>query len=67
MLLGRRLEPYWPCVNGRQTTGSIGEAQLSAGVFPIAVSMNSFQIVAGNVPPATAIPCTFSIGISAWG
>jgi hypothetical protein len=26
--------------------------------------MKSFQIVAGKVPPATAIPCTFSIGIS---
>jgi hypothetical protein len=29
--------------------------------------MKSFQIVAGNVPPATAMPWTFSIGISAWG
>jgi hypothetical protein len=64
---GRRLEPYWPCVNGCQTTGSSGESQLSAGVFSVAVSMNSFQIVAGNVPPATAIPCTFSIGISPCG
>jgi hypothetical protein len=29
--------------------------------------MNSRQIVAGNVPPATEIPCTFVIGISACG
>jgi hypothetical protein len=29
--------------------------------------MNSFQIVAGNVPPATEIPWTFSIGISPCG
>ena len=51
MVVGRRLEPYWPCVNGRQTTGSRGYAQLSAGARSIAVSMNSFQIDAGNVPP----------------
>ena len=37
------------------------------GVGPIAESMNSFQIVAGNVPPATEMPCTFVIGISACG
>jgi hypothetical protein len=37
------------------------------GVGPIADSMKSFQMVAGNVPPATAIPCTSSIGISACG
>jgi hypothetical protein len=29
--------------------------------------MKSFQIVAGNVPPATEMPCTFVIGISACG
>jgi hypothetical protein len=31
-------------------------------VFPIAERMKRFQIVAGKVPPATEIPCTFSIG-----
>jgi hypothetical protein len=66
-VLGRRLEPYCPWSNGCQTTGSRGDAQLSAGVLFIAVSMNSFQIVAGKVPPATAIPCTLSIGISPCG
>ena len=65
--MGRRLEPYCPWVNGRQTTGSRGEAQLRAGALSTADSMNSFQMLAGNVPPATAIPCTFVIGISARG
>jgi hypothetical protein len=32
-----------------------------------ALLMKRFQIVAGKVPPATAIPCTLSIEISALG
>lgn len=24
VVVGARLEPYWPCVNGRQTTGAVG-------------------------------------------
>jgi hypothetical protein len=36
-------------------------------VFPIVERMKRFQIVAGKVPPATEIPCTFSIGIWACG
>jgi hypothetical protein len=38
-----------------------------SGVGPIASSMKSRQIEAGNVPPATEIPCTLSIGISPLG
>ena len=66
-VVGARLEPYWPCVNGRKTTGFCGEGQLSGGRLPTAASMNRRQIVAGKVPPATAIPCTSSIGISPCG
>lgn len=54
---------YWPCVNGFHTGSSRGSAQSSAGATPSARSMKSFQIVAGNVPPATEMPWTFSIGI----
>jgi hypothetical protein len=66
-VVGRRLEPYWPCVNGLHSTGSRGDCHDKAGALTIARSMNSFQIVAGKVPPATEIPCTFSIGISPCG
>jgi hypothetical protein len=34
-------------VNGRQTTGSSGCRQSSAGIFAVAASRKSFQIVAG--------------------
>lgn len=37
------------------------------GEFLTACSMKSRQIVAGNVGPETAIPCTDVIGISPWG
>jgi hypothetical protein len=51
VVVGVKLEPYWPCVHGCQTTGWRGNCQFSAGAFASAVSMKSFQIVAGNVPP----------------
>ena len=56
-----------PGVNGCQIGSESAVGNSRTGVGPIASSMNSFQIVAGNVPPATAMPCTFSIGISACG
>lgn len=34
---------------------------------PIAATMKSCQICAGNVPPATAMPCTLVISIDASG
>src|ERR1700704_5311497 len=37
------------------------------GAYVDARSMNSFQIVAGNVGPETEMPCTESIGISPFG
>jgi hypothetical protein len=51
-------------VNGLHSTGLRGAGQFSTGAFQSADSMKSFQIDAGKVPPATAIPCTLSIGIS---
>jgi hypothetical protein len=39
----------------------------TSGRLPSAVSMYACQIWAGKVGPETAIPCTFSIGISALG
>jgi hypothetical protein len=66
-VVGARLDPYCPCVNGRQITGFSGCRQSSAGAFAIAASMKRRQIVAGKVPPWTEAPCTFSIGISPCG
>jgi hypothetical protein len=54
-------------VNGFQTGSSFGSGQASAREEPSALSMKSLQIVAGKVPPATAIPWTLSIGSSARG
>ncbi len=34
---------------------------------PFATVMNDCQICAGNVPPATLIPCTLRISTSAFG
>ena len=63
--VGRELEPYWPCVNGLPDDRVARRRPSSApACSPAPASMNSFQIVAGKVPPATAIPCTLSIGIS---
>ena len=39
----------------------------TSGPLPTAVSMYRCQIVAGNVGPETAMPCTSSIGISPFG
>ena len=39
----------------------------SAHLSPLATSMNFFQISAGNVPPATEMPCTLRISRSASG
>ena len=58
---------YCPRENGCQTGSSSGSGHWNTREEPIALSMKSFQIVAGNVPPATAIPCTFVIGISPRG
>ena len=44
-----------------------GTLKSTARVRPVAAIMNDFQIVAGKVGPETAIPCTFSIGISPRG
>ena len=34
---------------------------------PFATCMNLFQIIAGNVPPATEMPCTLRISLRASG
>ena len=47
----------------RQMAGSCGVRHSSGRVVASAADMNSFQIVAGKVPPATRIPCTLSISI----
>lgn len=39
-----------------------GSGKSTSGVFPIAERMKRFQMIVGNVPPATWIPWTFSIG-----
>ena len=57
---------YWP-VNVCHTTEFFGSAHWSTGVVPMAATMKSCQICAGNVPPATAIPCTLVISIRASG
>ena len=44
------------------TGNSVGE-----GAYLTAGSMNNRQMVAGNVGPETAMPCTDSIGISPRG
>ena len=65
--------PYAPlysyCPRQDVHTGSevAGGNGTSGRLPPIAVSMYACQIWAGNVGPETAIPCTFSIGISALG
>ena len=58
---------YGPRSNVFHTGCVVGSGNSTAGVLPIAVSMNSRQIVAGKLPPETAIPCTFCIGISPCG
>jgi hypothetical protein len=58
---------YRPRVNGFQTGYSFGSVHSCGGEYLRARAMKRCQISAGNVPPATAIPCTFSIGISACG
>src|SRR2546423_14826066 len=58
---------YWPRVNGLHTGSCFGSGKSYSRDEPSALSMKSFQIVAGKVPPATAIPCTLVIGISARG
>jgi hypothetical protein len=55
---------YCPRVNGFQIGDIVAGGKSTGAEEPIALSMNSFQIVAGNVGPETAIPCTLSIGIS---
>ena len=46
--------------------GNLYGTEKSCGVlFSSALLMKRFQIVAGNVPPATEMPCTSYIGISA--
>ena len=54
-------------MNVCQTGDESASGNSRTGVGPIASSMNRRQIVAGNVPPATEMPWTFVIGISAWG
>ena len=58
---------YCPRVNECQVGRTDGTLKSTGAVFPIAESMNDFQIVAGKVGPETAIPCTFSIGTSPRG
>jgi hypothetical protein len=54
-------------VNGCQIGDEWDSGKSRSGVGPIASSMNSFQIVAGNVGPETAIPWTEVMGISPRG
>jgi len=54
-------------VNECQVGSTDGTLKLTGVVLPTAASMNVLQIVAGNVGPETAIPCTFSIGTSPRG
>jgi len=53
---------YVQCGESCATGNSLGKRAWSA-----ARSMKSFQIVAGNVGPETAIPCTEVMGISPRG
>ena len=50
-----------------QIAGCLGSGQLRYGLPPNAPCMKRCQIVAGNVPPATVIPCTLFISICAFG
>ena len=57
---------YWPChVVHCGDVSARGNG--TSGRLPIAVSMKRCQICAGNPGPETAVPCTFSIGVSASG
>ena len=62
-----RPSEYWPRCQYVKVGYRSGAGKLFAASLPTAACMNSCQIVAGNVPPATEMPCTFSIGISAFG
>jgi hypothetical protein len=57
---------YWPW-NGCHTTEFLGSVHWRTCDWPIAACMKRCQIEAGNVPPATEIPCTFVISICAFG
>ncbi len=52
--------------NGDQLIELCGAGK-SSHALPFATSMNFFQISAGNVPPATEMPCTLCISRSASG
>jgi hypothetical protein len=58
---------YCPRVKECQVGSTDGTLKSTGLVRPTAESMNVFQIVAGNVGPETAIPCTLSIGTSPRG
>jgi hypothetical protein len=57
---------YWPC-QGVNFGVEVGFRNGTSLRFPMTDPMNRCQIEAGNVGPETAIPCTSSIGISAFG
>jgi len=47
--------------NADQSTGFFGRGQSTSPSFAVTVRMKSPQICAGNVPPATVMPCTLVI------
>jgi hypothetical protein len=51
---------YWPW-KACHTAAILGSVHWSTSDWPSADTMKSCQICAGNVPPATAIPCTLVI------
>jgi hypothetical protein len=56
---------YWP-LNGSHTAGCVGRPQSGGGFAAYAARMKIPQIMAGNVPPATRMPCTAVMGIFAF-
>jgi hypothetical protein len=61
---GGGVSAYGPRSNVLYTGCVFGSGKSTAGVLPIADSMNSLQIWVGKVGPETVIPCTSSMGIS---
>ena len=57
---------YWPCQLSH-CGFVVGGGNGVSGRLASAASMYRCQMSAGNVGPETAMPCTFSIGISPRG